>query len=213
MIMKKLVIVGARGFGREVSQAILDCQGYGREFILKGFLDSDANALDGFNGYAPILASPEKYEIQSDDVFFVALGDVKWRRHYAEVIESRGGGFRTLVHNEAHIGKNVSIDEGAYFARGVSLTVDIAVGRHTFVFDNATVGHDCQIGDYCHLSVGVFLGGGVTLGNSVTLHPGVKVAPHKRMGDESVAGIGSVVIQNVRAGTTVFGNPAQRIDL
>lgn len=213
MNKKNLVIVGARGFGREISQAIVECRGFGLEFVLKGFLDSNANAMAGFNGYAPILASPEGYEAHPDDVFFIALGDVKWRRHYAEVIESKGGRFQTLIHNEAHIGKNVGIGEGSFFARGASLSVDIAVGRHTFVLDNASVGHDCRIGDYCHLSDGVFLGGGVTLGNSVTLHPGAKVAPHKRMGDDSVAGIGCVVIQNVRAGTTVFGNPAQRIDI
>ena len=211
--MKNLVIVGARGFGREVSQAILDCRGYGRDFVLKGYLDSNAAALDGFDGYAPILSAPEDYAIQQDDVFFIALGDVVWRKRYADLITAKGGEFLTLLHNEAHVGKNVVVGAGSFISRGASLSVDITVGCHTFIIDHTAVGHDWWIGDFCHLSDSVLLGGGVRLGNSVTLHPGVKIAPHKRLGDSCIVGIGSVVIQNVRSGVTVFGNPAQRVDL
>ena len=39
------------------------------------------------------------------------------------------------------------------------------------------------------------------------------IYPGKKVGDDAFIGIGSVVINNVKAGTKVFGNPAKRIDM
>ena len=53
--MKNLLIIGARGFGREIFNMAHDCNGFGSEFIIKGFLDDKKDALDNFNGYVPIM--------------------------------------------------------------------------------------------------------------------------------------------------------------
>lgn len=206
--MKDLIIVGARGFGREIFSIASECIGYGTEFLVKGFLDSKRDALKGFPAYAPILGGPEDYPIQTDDVFFVALGDVRWRSHYADVIASRGGAFLSLVHKDAHVGKNVVVGAGSFIGRDASLSVDVEVGCHCCVVDQAIVGHDCIIGSCSHISSQVFLGGGVQIGKCVTLHPGAKVAPHRKIGEGATVGISSVVISNVKPGYVVFGFPA-----
>ena len=59
--MKHLVIIGARGAGREVYLLATQMKEYGNEFDIKGFLDDKSNALDGLDGYPPILSSVEKY--------------------------------------------------------------------------------------------------------------------------------------------------------
>ena len=46
--MKKLLIIGARGWGREVYGMLPSCLGYGTEFQVKGFLDDKSDALDKF---------------------------------------------------------------------------------------------------------------------------------------------------------------------
>ncbi len=206
--VKDLIIVGARGFGREIFSATSECIGYGTEFSVKGFLDSKRDALEGFPAYAPILGSPETYPMQPNDVFFVALGDVRWRSHYAEMISSRGGAFMSLVHREAHVGKNVVVGAGSFLGRGASLSVDVVIGHHCCIVDQAIIGHDCRIGSHSHISSQVFLGGGVQIGSCVTLHPGAKVAPHKKIGEGATVGISSVVISNVKPGDVVFGFPA-----
>ena len=45
--MKHLLIIGARGFGREVYDLAMDCIEAGAEFDIKGFLDDKKDALDG----------------------------------------------------------------------------------------------------------------------------------------------------------------------
>ena len=62
--MKHLLIIGARGWGREVYNMLPDCIGYGTEYEVKGFLDDKADALDGMPGYPPIIDSVEHYEPQ-----------------------------------------------------------------------------------------------------------------------------------------------------
>ena len=67
--------------------------------------------------------------------------------------------------------------------------------------------------DWSTLSGKCALNGHVQCGKMVYMGCGVLVAPSKRIGDGATVGIGSVVISNVKAGTTVFGNPAKKMDL
>ena len=72
--MKHLLIIGARGFGREVYDLAMNCIEAGADFDIKGFLDDKVDALNGLGGYPPIISSVEDYEIQPGDVFICGLG-------------------------------------------------------------------------------------------------------------------------------------------
>jgi acetyltransferase-like isoleucine patch superfamily enzyme len=48
----------------------------------------------------------------------------------------------------------------------------------------------------------------VRIGEGAAVYPGAQIVPRRTVGDGAVVGIGSVVVLNVPAGTTVFGNPA-----
>ena len=41
---------------------------------------------------------------------------------------------------------------------------------------------------------------------------GVLIVPGRVIGDDATLGIGSVIIRNVAAGVTMFGNPAKKIN-
>lgn len=206
--MKNLIIIGARGYGREICSMAPNCIGFGDSFSVKGFLDSESHSLAAFTGYPPILDSPENYIPMEGDVFICAMGDVGWRKKYVELMAAKGAEFITLIHKGADIGASVKIGKGCFIRNNVVLTTDIAVGDHVSLFDSAMVGHDCIIGDYCHLAAMTFMGGGVELGRLVTLHPGSRIVPHKKIGDGATVGIGSVVLNNIKRNVTVFGVPA-----
>lgn len=93
-LMKHLLIIGARGWGREVYAGAIGTKAYrDREYDVKGFLDSKADAFERLKGnYPPIICALEDYEIKPDDVFFVAMGEPKWHKHYAEMMQVKGGG-------------------------------------------------------------------------------------------------------------------------
>ncbi|MEG2725189.1 MAG: sialic acid O-acetyltransferase [Kiritimatiellia bacterium] len=207
--MKQCIIVGARGFGREMFARRMDLLGFGSEFVFKGFLDSKREALDGFSGYPPILGTCESYEIQPDDVFFCAMGEPKWRKKYAELIEEKGGQFITLKHISSRCYQTVSEGGGCVFDAFTEGTCDVKLGRHVCLFHAAAVGHDAVIGDYAHLAAHVGAAGGVVLGEGVMVHPGAHIIPHKCVGDWAVIGGGSLVIQDVPARKTVIGVPAK----
>lgn len=52
--MKHLLIIGARGFGREIYNLAINSIGYQEEFDIKGYLDNKLDALCDYKNYPPI---------------------------------------------------------------------------------------------------------------------------------------------------------------
>ena len=209
--MKNLVIIGARGYGREVCDWVKSCIGYGSEFIIKGFLDGKADALNGLGEYPPILGSVEEYRFTTDDAFIVALGEPKWKRHYAEIALHNGGVPYTVIHNTVHIGSHSKIGRGCLLLAHARVSVNCEIGDFVALNYSCVIGHDAKVGDYSHVGAFGFMGGFSALGKNVNMHPRVSVLPHKTVGDNAVLGAGSVCIRNVKPETTVFGIPAKEL--
>lgn len=211
--MKHLIIVGARGWGREVYATAVSLDGYNKDFDIKGFLDSKSTAFDGLNGdFPPILGAPEDYEIQPDDVFFIAMGEPKWRKYYAEVIEKKGGTFMSIISKGAFINKTAIIGDGSFVAGWTFISDNVKIGKHGIVHIFSDLGHDVQVGDYCTIEAYSFLGGYAKMGNESVMHVRSTLIRTKSIGNNVEVGSSSVVMRNVADGLHVFGNPAKKID-
>ena len=210
--MKQLLIIGARGWGREVFALTKFCRGYQTEFVVKGFLDDNTDALSGMNGYPPIIDSVENYIPQQEDVFICALGDNKWKKHYADIIVLKGGEFMNLIHKTAYVGQNTRLGFGCIVCHEASISCDVKVGNFVTFQRLADIGHDVRIGSYSTLGTKSFMGGGARLGENSTIQTGAIVLPHITIGNNCTVGAGSVVIRKVKDGHTVFGNPAKRVE-
>lgn len=207
--MKQLLIVGARGWGREVLWAAqsLVSDGY---ITVKGFLDSDPTVLDGLRGdFPPILCAPEDYEVQPDDIFFIALGDSEQRRKYYEIIKAKGGEFGTYVSPKASVCPNARIGSGCFIDEYVSISDNVEVGDQTVVQRMATLGHDVKVGSFSTIGASAFFGGHAEVGDSTTVNVNATVLRNVKIGSNAVVGAGSVVIKGVNDGEHVFGNPAR----
>lgn len=211
--MKHLVIIGARGWGREMYAAARNTVAYqNREFDIKGFLDDKADALDGLKGdFPPILGPVETYQIESDDVFFCAMGDPQWRIKYVEIIEEKGGSFISIINPTARINPTATIGEGTYIGAYSIISDNVIIGCHTVFQCFNDIGHDAVIGDYVSIESYVFLGGGAQIGDFSTMHTKSSIIPHKKIGSHCVVGINSVVMKNVKDCLHVFGCPAVKI--
>lgn len=209
--MKNLLIIGARGYGREIYSLACECVGYERNYIIKGFLDDKSNALDGYINYPPIIGSVEHYEIQEDDIFICALGDVKYKEMYANIILEKGGNFINLIHPTAYIGRNTNIGVGCIMCRYVNISCDVCIGDFATFQPFVTIGHDACIDNYCHLNTYSFMGGGAVIEKGVTLHTSAVLLPKVRAERYSTIGASSVALRKVKEGITVYGNPAVKL--
>lgn len=205
--MKNLLIIGARGYGREVySLAVAD----GR-YCVKGFLDDKADALEGCGAYPPVIGPVETYEIEEEDVFVCALGDVEYKKKYAGIILDKGGEFVTLVHPTAVVDPLARIGKGCLIAAGSFVSCGAGLADFVTVQPHVIVGHDVQVGIWSHLNCRVFCGGFSHIGDEATIHTGTVILPQVKVGDRAMTGAGSIVLRDVEPGATVFGNPARTI--
>lgn len=207
--MKNLIIIGARGFGREVYCLASDCIAAGLNLEIKGFLDDKADALDGFANYPPILSAVEDYQIFEDDVFVCALGDVHYKKHYSEIVLNKGGNFISLIHPTVSISNNTKIGAGCILLHNLMVSCDVVIEDFVTIQSFSAIGHDAKISKWSHLGLYSFLGGYSLVEQGATIHPGAKIIPGKIIKQWSTVGVGSIVIKNVPENTTVFGNPAK----
>lgn len=212
--MKHLLIIGARGFGREIYHSFIYTRPYlDGEIGVKGFLDDKFDALDGLKGdWPPIVGTVESYQIEPDDVFFCAMGDAYWRKHYADIIEEKGGRFINIIHHTALISPASIIGHGCSIGALTTISPNVTIGNHVMIQSYDNFGHDAEIGDYASIESYVFLGGYAKVGKLSTMHTKSSIIPHKSIGKECVVGFGSVVMRNFKDGVHVFGNPAKIIN-
>lgn len=211
--MKHLIILCAGGFGREVYNSALESIGYGDEFDVKGFLDDNPDALDGFEGYPSIIGTIKDYQPEEGDVFVCAVGSVKTKIAICEGIIAKGGVMYTLIHRTAYISRNVVMGKGCMLLACARIHCDVTLGDYVTVQPYATVGHDVTVGKWTHINAYADCGGMSKIGEGVTLHTTCFVVPLSIVGDYATVGAGSVAMRRVKAGQTVFGVPAKPLRL
>lgn len=207
-MMKNLIIIGARGFGREVYSLALQCDDYNKNYVMKGFLDDKSDALVGFENYPEIISDVESYEIQEDDVFTCALGSVNWKKHYCEIILSKGGTFINLIHPTTIINLNLKMGIGLIVLMHSNISNDCSIGDFVTLQGFVSIGHDAVIRDWCHINAYSFMGGFVILEEEVCLNTRATILPNVIVRKGATVGAASLVIKNVKTSTTVFGVPA-----
>jgi len=204
--MKKIVIMGAGGFGREMLAWVRQS---GILWPVKGYIDDNPAALARYPKDVAVLGRIEDYEPAPEDLFVCAMGQIDVKRRCVEKILARGGGFAEMIHRTAVLGVDLNLGDGVNLCPHAVIGSDATLGDFVTVNVHSSVDHDAVIGRWsqlhCHVDItgGVVLGEGVLVGSHATVLPGVKV------GDGAVIGAGAVVTKDVAAGATVFGVPAR----
>jgi len=88
--VKRLLIVGAGGFGREVLCWARDVAPTQSEWSIGGFLDANAAALDGFDVPLEILGNPAEFAPAETDRYVCAIGDPATKQRLVAGLAARG---------------------------------------------------------------------------------------------------------------------------
>lgn len=206
--MKKLLIVSAGAFGREVLDWALAVPPSKRDWEVKGFLDDRPNILAGKNSPFPIVGRAETYHFAEEDRVVCAIGEPRVKLEYCRRLKARGARFISLIHPTAIIGSNCRVGEGCILCPLTVVTNNVTLGDFVTLNLAATAGHDATIGSGCTLSPHADTTGWTVLGEGVFLGSHAVVLPRAKVGDYAVVGAGSVVLKKAAAGATVFGVPA-----
>jgi len=210
--LKKLVVVGAGGFGREVLQLAMHQNKMTQQWNIMGFVD-DNKELQGktINGF-PVLGDIDWLAANAGDKYAVfALGEPELKRKVEKRLQKSGIRYATLIHPSAVMGDFIDIREGAIIAAGVVCTVNIKIGKHVIINLNCSVGHDVVIGDYATIAPDANVMGETSIGEGCYIASGVTIRDGVNIGQNTIVGLGAVVVGNLPGDIVALGCPAKAV--
>ena len=209
--MKDIIIVGAAGFGREVLQWIKDVNKVSPTWNIRGFLDDNLNALDGYECDYSVIGTVRDWRPSENEVFALAIAFPGVKEKVVSVLKSKGAEFATVIHPTSIVSEFCHLGEGIIITPRCKISPNVTVEDFVTIL-GCGVGHDACIGTYSTLSGYCAICGHVSIGKRVFVGTSAVVAPSKKIGDDAFIAMGSMVISNVKAGKKVMGNKARKID-
>jgi sugar O-acyltransferase (sialic acid O-acetyltransferase NeuD family) len=214
--MKRMAIIGAGGFAREVAWLLEDISAATDEeasrYTTVGFLVSDASLIGPYD--SPILGDFSWLESNHVDTLAIGIGTPALRLKLSEELKGRFPriAWPALVHPSVKWQRRtMQLSEGAIICAGSIATVNVRFEPFCMVNLSCTIGHEAVIGCGCVLNPTVNISGGVELGCGVLVGTGAQVLQYVKIGDGAQVGAGAVVNKDVNAGTTVVGIPAKEL--
>ena len=206
-----VIIFGASYIGR-LAKEVFESNGV----VVYGFLDDDKKLHKTEIGDVQVLGATDDPGflklIGKKCSAFVATDDNKLRKGLTAMLqEARHVQTMNAVHKQADIFKLASIGYGNFIDAGTTIVSGATVGSHCLLQARAYIGMDAVVGDFVQVGVGSTINAGVKIENEVFIGSGVTIVSGVTIGKGARIGAGSVVIGSIKAGETVFGNPAQAV--
>jgi len=208
--MKKLYIVGAGGFGRELLWWVKDINAKEPTWEIMGFLDDNPNALDGCSCDYSVVGTIKDCKPADDEEYAIAFGSPALKRKIVADLKAKGAHFATVIHPTALVSEFAKYGEGFIMFPYAKLSCDSTVGDFVTLL-SSPIGHDTVIGDYSVISGNCNVVRNVVIGKDVFLAAGVCIAQDIHVGDGAYLGIGAVILKDVEPGAKMFGNPARKM--
>ena len=143
----------------------------------------------------------------------IGIGDNATRARIASDLRARipEVEFVTAVHPSSTLSREVDLGAGAIVMARCYVGLNTHVGEGAVIATNSIFEHDGVMGPYSTLGAGSTTGGHVTLGTGTAVCLGVTIIHGIRVGDETVVGAGSTVIDDLPSHVVAYGSPARVI--
>jgi sugar O-acyltransferase (sialic acid O-acetyltransferase NeuD family) len=204
--MKKILIFGAGGFGKEILDVLLSTPIYSGSEVL--FIDDSV----------PINTSIENTIVLGDSSFLkeatnasvsIAIGNPRTRRILTQKVIESNIPFVTIIDHTVQLRHNTKVGTGTILCANTILSVNANIGEHNVVNIGATIGHDVTTGSYTVISPGAIILGEVSIGEGVEIGAGAIIHPQVKIGNWCKIAMGAVVYKDVPDNAIVSGNPAR----
>ena len=216
-MIKKIVIIGAGGFGREVKWLIerinkeYEKKTGKPEWKIEGFID-DGDMESTIAGI-PVLGNTEILKKWDKPLSVVcAIGNSETRKMIIQKIMSNHNiDFPNLVDPSAIISEHVKMGKGNIICAGNIMTVDIEITDFAILNLDCTVGHDVEMESYVTIYPSVNISGCIKIGACSEIGTGSHIIQSKEIGPHTIIGAGAVVVKDVPGYSVSVGNPAKVI--
>lgn len=213
-MLKKIVLIGAGGFGREVAANLIGAINWRKPtYELLGFLDDGPQFSAGMtiDGH-PWLGNHKWILDHKDDVVCTCtIAKAPVKKQIQSELMRQGVKFESIIEQTAYIAPSSKIGPGCVFYGGVKISINCNIGAGVLFNSDVNVGHDVTIGDYTSIMPDSGISGDCHVGSEVEIGGHAFIVPGRKIGDGAKVAAGSIVFSNVKAGTTVLGNPAKRM--
>lgn len=209
--MKKIAIIGAGGFGREVKMLIDQINNSQKQYDIIGFYDD--KYFDGeINGLPYLGVINDLNKVKDNLSIALSIADPRTKRDIINHINNKRIEFPNLIHPNVIIGADaVILGKGNIICASVILTVNITIKNFVILNLACTVGHDTTIGSYSSLMPNVNISGNVDIMEGIYIGTGAKISNLLQIGEYTIIGAGAVVGKSIPANCTAVGIPAKPI--
>lgn len=212
--MKKLIIFGGSGIGM-IAASVAEAT---NEYQVVGFLNDVIETGTSIGKYTqfPVVGTTEdykKYITDENTYFFIAyvgLGEEKATFEKIDNLDIPRKRFANLIHPTAIIPEGYcKIGQGVLCAPLCQLSPDTTLSDNCMLLANSFVGHDSFLDRFAHVATNGVVGANVHVGRAVHVGSNATTREKITIGDFSLIGAGSVVLNDVHKNTIVVGNPAK----
>jgi sugar O-acyltransferase (sialic acid O-acetyltransferase NeuD family) len=193
-IVKRLLIVGAGGLGREVANWAIDEIKKSSGWIIAGFLDDNPNALDGKQTSIPLIGSVAGFVPSSSVYVVIAMGNPAVRRKLHEGLLAKGAQFANVIHPTAIVAEGVRLGLGVVLAPFSILSANSCIGDGVVINYYAVIQHDAQVGSWSYISSHGNVGSGSILGQETLVGTHSVIPPCANVPNQYIVSPGTVFL-------------------
>ena len=209
MKTEDLAIIGAGGFGREVSLMIDLINKKDKLFNKVGFYDDGINAGTVISDL-PVVGKVEDLNLINHPLnVVVSIGNPEVQKNINNRLANGFLKFPNIIHPKVILeNTRNTIGYGNIIAEGFLLTCDISIGNFNIFNTRVTLGHDVKIGNFNVFNPNVQISGEVTIKDANFFGVNSCVLQRIRIGNNNMLGACSLLSRNIRDGKKYFGIPA-----
>ncbi len=209
--MKRLIIIGAGDFGREIALTVRRINDVSPEYELLGFVDDSYESLPAkIDGYDVLGSSDYLVNLSEKTLIVCSINNGRVRKTLVEkALKNPNIGLATIIDptaviaDDAHIGKGVVMQPFTFVAINATLCDNVIMNHH------AGVGHDDIICECTTISPVASIAGKVCVGECCYIGAGARVLQGHIICPDVTVGAGAVVVKDIEDPGVYVGVPAK----